>query len=327
MDRRSVLVGAAAAGLVSQGRAFAGPAAVAPGKVPRVETVVEIAPADPRLATLVEQVSQSRLRGSVEGLGGFPTRYSESPNFTAVEEWVIGAFQNGDADQLITRQPFSLPSGTVRNNLLLGDPLGGRDVILIGAHFDSTSERPMELAPGANDNATGVAAMLEAHRILSQFSFEKEIVFVAFSGEEQGLIGSGACSDIAQQEGWPIELMINLDMVGFHPADPQAPMIIEFDQGNSTSANDAAARAYGQMAARMAGEHTSLNTTHTNIWDSDYMPFEADGFTCIGFYDGGADAPEYHTSSDVVGLIDFPRLEQVARLLVATAATAAEMSA
>ncbi len=121
--------------------------------------------------------------------------------------------------------------------------------------------------------------------------------------------------------------MINLDMLAFHPASSQAPIIIEYDQGNAVAANDAAARRYAMMSAQMAAAHTSLSSTHTNIWDSDYMPFEADGFPCMGFYDGGADAPEYHTSADTVALMDFPRLEQVTRLLVATVATAAELSA
>ena len=321
-DRRTLLVGGLAA-LALPKVAFA---QAAPGKVPRPEVAFRVPDRNPRVAELVAQVNQARLRADVEALAGFGTRWSEGPGYGAVEDWMDGAFTSAAAAGAVTRQPVALPAGMVRNNVIWGDPLDGREVILVGAHLDTTSENPALSAPGANDNGSGIAAMLEALRILSTQGFERQIVGVAFTGEEQGLIGSARCAAVATQQRWPLELMLNLDMLGYRPPNPAAPLYIEYDQGNGTRANDAAAAAYGQMAVALAAEHMTLATEETDIWDSDYMPFEAAGFPCIGFYDGGADGAAYHTSGDVPELVDYDRLEQATRLLVATIATAAGLT-
>lgn len=275
------------------------------------------------IAGLVGQVQFKRLREAVYGLSHFPTRWTNHGDFPAVEQWMFDAFSGPN----VTRQPFAMPSGTLRNNIVVGDLDDPREKILIGAHYDSISEDPSRSAPGANDNASGIAAMLEAHRILSPLILEKQIIFMAFSGEEQGLIGSTAAADIALHSGWNVGLMLNLDMLGHRPARPSDPMFIEYDQGNVAAANNAAAQAYGFEAARLAATHTTLQTTHSDIWDSDYMPFEAHGFPCIGLYDGGAEGGHYHTTSDTPGNVDFERLEQATRLTVAILAQAAGVPA
>ncbi len=266
------------------------------------------------IEALVDQVSPEILLNIVFGLSGFPTRFTEHPSFPAVEAWVEDLMEmQGD----VTRFAFQMPSGKTRHNFILGDASDTRGVVLIGAHYDSASEDPMNNAPGANDNATGVAAMLEAYRILSGAGLDKSIVAVAFAGEEQGFFGSAALAEFARAEGWPIEMMVNLDMLGWRPPDPNMPMIIEYDMGNAVAENDAAARAFGQMMAQVAAEYTTLNTSHTDIWASDYMPLEAAGFPAMGLYDGGVESPRYGTSRDVPDAIDFERLEQATRMVIA----------
>lgn len=314
LNRRDVLLGGLAAGLTFPGRGWA--------EVPARPV------ADPALAGIADQVLAQKLRDTVTGLASFPTRWTLSPNFDAVEDWVADAFSTGSATPWpVTRQAYQMPMGPGRHNILCGNPRTGREVILVGAHMDSISERPDLLAPGANDNATGIAALMECHRILSQYRFEREIVLIAFSGEEQGLRGASACSDIAVAEGWPIELMFNLDMLGFRPERADTPIIIEFDQGNRIRENDAPAARYAAMAAEVTAAHTTLSVAHTDIWNSDYMPFESAGFTCIGIYDDGAEGPFYHRSTDTPEQVDFDRLEQVVRLVVVTTAIAAGLIA
>ncbi len=322
-DRRTLITGALAAAALPHWTF----AQAAPGKVPRPEVAFRVPEMNPRVTDLVAQVDQARLRADVETLAGFGTRWSEGPGYGAVEDWMAGAFGRAEPGGAIARQPVTLPAGMIRNNVIWGDPLDGREVILVGAHLDTISENPGLSAPGANDNGSGIAAMLEALRILSGQSFSRQIVCVGFTGEEQGLIGSARCAAVATQQRWPVELMVNLDMLGYRPPDPAAPLFIEYDQGNATPANNAAAAAYGQMAMALAGQHMRLATAQTDIWDSDYMPFEAAGFPCIGFYDGGASGPDYHSSTDTADRVDYGRLEQATRLLVATVATAADLTA
>ncbi len=293
MDRRMVLAGAAAL-------------AARPGWTQ----------SDP-IAALVDQVAREALVDTVHGLTAFPTRFTEHPQFPVVEAWVHDLMASqGD----VTRFAFEMPSGKTRHNFILGDASDTRGVILIGAHFDSASEISMTSAPGANDNATGMAAMLEAYRILSGAGLDKSVAAVAFAGEEQGFFGSQSVAEFARAEGWPIEMMINLDMLGWRPPNPAMPMIVEYDMGNVVPGNDAASAAFGQMMAAMAAQYTTLNTTHTDIWASDYMPFEAAGFPAMGLYDGGVEDPRYGTSRDTPDALDFARLEQATRLVIASVA-------
>ena len=280
------------------------------------------APKPTPLPELAAQVDRARLEATVAALAAFPTRWTPSPAFPQVEDWLHVSFARAGAER-IDRQAYPHRTAGMRHNVLCGDPLDPRGVVVLGAHVDSISETPATLAPGANDNASGIATMLEACRILTLQPLRKGLVFVAFSGEEQDLQGSTACAAIARQQGWPIELMLNLDMLGHPPATPSGPLIIEYDQGNAVATNDAAAARHGQQAARLAATFTNLATEHTDIWDSDYMPFEAQGYPCIGFYDGGVEAPEYHSTADIPEAMDFARLEQVTRLVVATLAKAA----
>ncbi|MCL4674965.1 MAG: M20/M25/M40 family metallo-hydrolase [Pararhodobacter sp.] len=324
LDRRALILGSVAAGVLADPGLARHIAPGGPGKPPATAPGDAAPRANPAVGALVAQVSQARLRGHVRDLSGFPTRWTQGPDFHRVESWVAEAFvRGGAAPGAVSRQAYAIPSGLARHNILVGNPRDPRGVILVGAHMDSTSERTAMSAPGANDNATGVAVVLEAHHLLSRRRLDREIVFVAFSGEEQDLLGSRACAALARRQGWPIELMLNLDMLGHHPADPRAPIVIEYDQGNAVAANDARARAFALLAARLAAQHATLAVTHTDIWDSDYMPFEAAGFPCIGLYDNGAESAQYHTTSDTADRVDFPRLEQAARIVVATLATVA----
>lgn len=336
LTRRSVLLGGVAAGLATSvmaqdiGKVPDAPKPDTEGNAASKDPLPSqvAVPVDPAITALVDQVSVDRLRSHVDALSAFPTRLTDGSDFPQVEAWVEHAFVTNGADaNSVTRQAYTLPSGVTRNNILCGDPHSARGIILIGAHIDSTSEQPETLAPGANDNASGVAAMLEAKRILSQVALNKDIVCIAFSGEEQDLLGSTACSEIARREGWRIDLMINLDMLGYDSGDPAAALIIEYDQGNEAAANDSLAEGFAIMSAQMAATYTTLNVSHTDIWDSDYMAFEAAGFTCIGFYDGGVDSAEYHTTSDTADRLSYDRLAQATRLLVATAVTAAGLTA
>ncbi len=317
LNRRRFL----ALGLASLG---ATGALAAPGagldKVPLASVGFDI---DPRMGDVLAGISTENLRHDIAALSGFPTRWTQSPDFRAVEDWMASAMGAATAQGQAVLQPYLTPSGQTRHNILSHQPDLSRPIILVGAHFDSTSEQPARLAPGANDNASGVAAMLEAARRLGGLTLQSQVVFIAFSGEEQGFWGSTAAAAAARAEGWSVDLMINLDMLGRRVPIPSTPLFVEYDQGNAVHANNAAARDFGVMAAGLASELTALETTHTDIWGSDYMPFEAEGYPCIGFYDGGADTAEYHSTQDTIGQIDFDRLTEVTHLLVASILTVA----
>jgi Zn-dependent M28 family amino/carboxypeptidase len=87
----------------------------------------------------------------------------------------------------------------------------------VGGHFDSRVSDVMNVrdsAPGANDDASGVAAVIEAARVLSGQRFHGSIVYAAFAGEESGLLGSQTLARTAEAEGWRLEAVLNNDIVG-----------------------------------------------------------------------------------------------------------------
>ncbi len=89
-------------------------------------------------------------------------------------------------------------------------------LFMMSGHLDSRVSDVMNFkdnAPGANDDGSGVAALIESARILSRSKFPASIVLVAFSGEEQGLLGSRMLAEKAANEGWQLEALLNNDMI------------------------------------------------------------------------------------------------------------------
>jgi len=187
----------------------------------------------PVAAATREAPSQQRMRATVEQLVAFGTRHSlSSPTdpvrgIGAARTWTAGQFAalSQACGGCITTERLSrrftgprAPDGVVIEDVL-GMQAGsepGRYVI-VGAHIDSRVTDVMNAtadAPGANDDASGVALVLEAARILSKQKFRATIVYAVFSGEEQGLWGATLLADTAKARGWQVDAMLNNDIVG-----------------------------------------------------------------------------------------------------------------
>ncbi len=177
--------------------------------------------------------SPDRLKATVTSLVGFGTRHTASTTtdpkrgIGAARDWTAAQFRQiaRGCDGCITVDRISRPFTGPRapTGVVVEDVLGiqkGRDpnrVVIVGAHIDSRVTDVMNTtsdAPGANDNASGVALVLEAARLLSQHSFDATIVYAVFSGEEQGLWGAELLADTAKARGWRVSAMLNNDIVG-----------------------------------------------------------------------------------------------------------------
>ncbi|MGJ3237714.1 MAG: M20/M25/M40 family metallo-hydrolase [Anaerolineae bacterium] len=187
---------------------------------------------DVEMFNLIQQVDVGRLRSHVETLVDFTTRHVNSA--TNRSDYGIGAARTYIQDQFreiqnqsqgrfqlqVLEFDMTYDSVSTRQQNVLGVLQGtspGAGFIVIGAHYDSINTDFSDAtgyAPGANDNATGVAGVIEIARVLSQRQFRSSIIFVAFSAEEVGRRGSIAFVDWAQQQGLDIAGMINLDSIG-----------------------------------------------------------------------------------------------------------------
>ena len=184
-------------------------------------------------ATAAPSPDPARLKASVTALVGFGTRHTLSSatdpkrGIGAARTWAAKQFEaiGRDCGGCITveRISRSFTGPRAPNGVVVEDVLGiqrGRDpsrVVIIGGHIDSRVTDVMDAtsdAPGANDDASGVALVLETARLLSKRQFDATIVYVAFSAEEQGLWGAELLADTAATRGWTVTAMLNNDIVG-----------------------------------------------------------------------------------------------------------------
>jgi aminopeptidase N len=205
------------------------------------------------------------------------------------------------------RQPFTGPGGEALVNLIgvMGDPESGRHVI-IGAHYDHlgkgepTDANYGKIHPGADDNASGVAAMLEvARRMRADGEPAQAVVFVAFSGEEKGLLGSAY---YAAHPALPLDActaMINLDTVG--RLGDGALMI--FGAGTAEELPKI-------LAGVDMGFGFTLDLPEDDPGGSDQMSFVRRGVPAVQLFTGPH--ADYHRPTDTPDKIDFAGLDRIA---------------
>ena len=202
--------------------------AVAPG----LAVATAASAATPR--EIADQVSQDRIRATVETLVGFGTRHTLSSQtdpkrgIGAALKWAeaeFGRYSRACGGCLKVVTPSDVVTGRrvpnpTRVTNVVAIQRGSVDpnrVVIITGHIDSRVTDPMNFtsdAPGANDDGSGTAAVIEAARVLSKHKFPYTIVYAALSGEEQGLLGGKILADYARTQGWEVLANLNNDIIG-----------------------------------------------------------------------------------------------------------------
>jgi hypothetical protein len=273
---------------------------------------------DKFVALVVELVSTTQLQSTIAALAAIPSRHTRSTHIGTARTLVHGGFTAAGYSD-VADLPWALANHS-GHNVVCTKPgvAGSTDTIIVCAHYDSrmaTAGDATSPAPGADDNASGVAAMLEIARLVAALPLDATVRFVAFSGEEQGLLGSTVYAQSLHDAGENVRLVVNLDMIGFPPAD--GSITVERDLGNVVAGNDAASIAFGAVMAQAAVDYTDLPVKLGPIFASDYMPFESHGYVAIGAYEGDGN-PNYHESSDLPATVDMAYLTKVTQMVLAT---------
>ena len=165
-------------------------------------------------------IGVNRLRAAVEKLSSFPTRNTNSPEHIRACEWLAEEFRKIPGCRVeLMRYPVMKSRRILQDGeavqVLATLPGEEEDIVLMGGHMDSLNldvDPVTGRAPGANDDASGVAATLEVCRILSGTKRRNTLKFVAFSGEEQGLLGSTALAKRARAENWKIRAVLSNEL-------------------------------------------------------------------------------------------------------------------
>ena len=290
---------------------------------------------DPLITQLLAQVDTTTLVGYVADLSGerpvivggvpytFTTRYSYSEGIEKAIQYLYEHYETLGLD--VTYHEYLHGGLTWRNvEATLPGVSEPERIYIVCAHADSISQEPMTDAPGADDNASGTAAVMMAADVLSDHQFEYTIRFVNFSGEEQGMLGSAAYAARSRARGEDIAGVINLDMLGW---DAVGGPDIDLHAGTDT-ASLALAQTFSETVAlydldllpQIIGQEATEASDHSSFWDNGYAAILA----IEDYHPYGHDFnPYYHSDNDLLEHFNLVYFTTFTRAVVATLATLA----
>ena len=186
------------------------------------------------LYDVADAVSAHRIMSDIETLVGFGTRHtlseteSDTRGIGAARRWIAGEFERISedcggclevrmiSDTISGEDRIPEPTEVVSVIAIQRGTLDPNRMVMMSGDIDSRVSDPLDGrsdSPGANDNASGMAGVLEAARVLTQHDFPGTIVYAGLSGEEQGLFGGKIVAEVAQEEGWDLKAVLNNDMI------------------------------------------------------------------------------------------------------------------
>ncbi|MBN1295854.1 M20/M25/M40 family metallo-hydrolase [bacterium] len=289
------------------------PGPIADSRVPTA-LPMDISP-NARIQAWVDAVDPLQLMADLTTLTDFQTRNSYTQGCRDAGIWLGDTFTNLGYSVSFQEHDRQMAPNVIAERRGVSLP---EEIVILCGHYDSISLQPQTLAPGADDNGTGTAAVVHAARIFANTFFDRTLRFIAFSGEEQGLRGSQAYAQAMLDAGEQIIAVINLDMIGYVDSMPEELEII----GNESSSNLVG------LFADCAATYTDL-PVHTHIdgtvTASDHASFWSRGYTAVlGIEDNPIVYPYYHSIDDTVDKINADFLTRVTRSTVAVTAHAAE---
>jgi hypothetical protein len=311
---------------------------------------------DPRIAQLVSQVSEERLTALLTKLVAFETRFTLSnpdPNGNGIggaRQWIFDELKRAsprlqvsfDTYQVAKQGERILRPVELRNVMAV---LPGRSPrrVYVSAHYDtvarlvkpttptgfdwSVADNP---APGANDDGSGTVLTMELARVFAESGseFDATLVFIAFAGEEEGLVGAALHAAKATADKTPIDAVFNNDIVGGAVGGNgivNAETVRVFADGPEDSPSRQLARHVRAAAARYVPSHrVELVARHDRFArGGDHTAFNQHGFAGLRFTEANENYAKQHTVHDTIDGVSFPYLTRNARVNAAAVATLA----
>ncbi len=339
---------------------------------------------DARIAAALNEVSSARIQANIAALVGFGTRSTLSAQdpaavtsgrgIGAAREWIRAQFEQYSKDcggcLEVKLDSYTQQSGerlsqpTVISNVyavLKGTEPGPKArIVLVSGHYDSRNSDNFDTAhdaPGANDDASGVAVSLECARVLSKLRFPATIIFLAVAGEEQGLYGSEHFAHMAHEQTWNIEAVLNNDIVGGNRSAQQDPKVVRvFSEGLPSTAddhqlqqirgvggeNDSNSRELARYVAETAAQYALavqpllIFRPDRFLRGGDHLSFNEQGYAAVRFTEYREDFTRQHQTvrteagveyGDLLKFVDADYVAGVARVNAATLAELASAPA
>ncbi len=340
----------------------------------------QAASADARIAAALKEISSARVQANISALVGFGTRSTLSAQDSAAvasgrgigaaREWIRAQFDQYSKDcggclevkvDSYTQQSGErLSQPTIISNVyavLKGTEAGPVPrIVLVSGHYDSRNSDNFDTthdAPGANDDASGVAVSLECARVLSKLKFSATVIFLTVAGEEQGLYGSEHFAHMAHELKWNIEAVLNNDIVGGNRSAQQDPKVVRvFSEGLPSALttqqlqqiravggeNDSASRELARYVAETATQFALavqpllVFRPDRFLRGGDHLSFNAQGYPAVRFTEYQEDFTRQHQTvrtedgveyGDLLKFVDVDYVANVARVNAATLASLA----
>jgi hypothetical protein len=312
----------------------------------------QVAASDPRIAAVVDAVSAERLGEIVRRLEAFETRNTLSDTVSATRgigaarRWIHDEFRRASPRLQVSYDSYTIPAGgritrevELRNVVAV---LPGRSPrrLYVSGHYDTVARSAEgggftwaagdNPAPGANDDGSGIALVIELARVFagSGLDFDATLVFIAFAGEEQGLVGATRHAQRAAAEGWVIDAVLNNDIVGGTTAGnglADSRTVRVFAEGPEDSPSRQLARYIRDVAARYVPSHTvRLIARHDRFGrGGDHTPFNQQGWAAVRFTEAMENYSRQHTVDDTAEGVDPEYLARNARVNAAALASLA----
>ena len=349
---------------------------------------------DSHIAEAIQQVSADHIRQTIEKLVSFQNRSTISAQdeesikagkgIGAAREWIKAEFERYSKDcggclevktDTFTEQPGErIPKPTEITNVYAvlrgADPQQANRIVLVTGHYDSRNSDTFngtDPAPGANDDGSGTAVSLECARVLSKASstakfpakFPATIIFLTVAGEEQGLNGSKHFAQMAKQQAWKLEAVLNNDIVGGNLGPEQDASVVRvFSEGLPAAASEAEIKRIRMLGGESDSTSRELARYIADVGRSyhagvkpllifrldrflrggDHYSFNQQGFAAVRFTEFREDFNHQHQNvrkdndngieyGDLPKFVDFDYVAHVARLNAATLASLASAPA
>ena len=277
---------------------------------PRTSVFHPIAPSVMTLdiTELLQQIDESLMLGYLENLTSFGPRLTGTLACNQTAQYIYQTFQT--MGLTVRYHNYSEGAATGSN---VEATLPGSDsdnIFIICGHYDTVAD-----GPGADDDGSGVAAVLAAAEVMKNYEFYHTIRFVAFSGEEQGLIGSYHYVEDSYMNNDTIFAVLNADMIGFAPLPSDGTQGKIFENPNSEWIVD-----YTKAISQLYWDYIGIElTAQGESWGSDHYSFWQFGYDAVFYHEENFN-DYYHSADDTIAHMNLSYTTRFTRLILATLA-------
>ena len=270
-------------------------------------------PDSPDIAALVDRVERERLREHVDEIDEPRNAFAQPEALQRTADYIQGALEGYGYP--VRLEPVTFSDATSPNVIAVQEGASCSErVFIVGAHYDS-----VDVTPGADDDASGVAAMLEIARVLADTRLPATVWYTGFTMEENGLVGSFNMAQDAEEAGLEIVGMYSLEMIGY--TTEESDFIVILGNRASVRLTDAYRRAQEAHVPELPSVIANVPGNGEEQRDSrrsDNAPFWDRGFQALMVTDtANFRNPNYHEPSDTIDTLDFDFMTNVTKAMLA----------